>query len=86
MIPSSQEYSNDFKGVPKSLYISVQPTVLKLVLPPKANPAVCVPAPPKALLLVVKFPPDDHEVPSYFSVQPTRPPLPFEPPKANPSF
>ena len=39
------------------------------VLPPNANPAVCVPAPAKALLVVPKLPPAVQTEPSYSSVR-----------------
>jgi hypothetical protein len=50
-------------------------------LPPKANAAVCVPAPAKKFLAVFKLPGDVvQEVPSYSSVAPVTDPV--LPPKA----
>jgi len=52
------------------LYDSVQETLPELILPPNANPAVFVPAPPKEYLPVIKLQPADHDVPLYDSVIP----------------
>jgi hypothetical protein len=56
------------------LYSSVAP-VKGGKLPPKAKPAVCVPAPPKSCLAVFKLPGDVVQVaPSYSSVAPVTDP------------
>ena len=52
-------------------------------LPPNAKAAVCVPAPAKLHLAVIKAPPEDHVEPSYSSVQDNGP---YDPPKASPAF
>ena len=57
-------------------------------MPPKASPAVCVPAPARANLPVINDPPVDHEVPLYSSVHDARTKLGkyISPPKAIPAF
>jgi hypothetical protein len=61
-----------FKGPPavqvEPSYSSVAPVRVGGVTPPNANPAVCVPAPPKVLLAVVKVPPAVQAEPSYSSL------------------
>jgi hypothetical protein len=63
--------------VPLYSSVALETTVVK---PPKAKPAVCVPAPANCSLAVFKFPPAVQDVPSYSSVFATatvvRPPNP----------
>ena len=49
--------------------------------PPKANPAVWVPVPPKLPLAIIKLPPLLHDPPLYSSVAFVF--VGFDPPKAN---
>jgi len=69
------------------LYSSVHDTGLDPALyPPKASPAVCVPAPPKINLATIKAPPADHDEPFYSSVHDSATTLLPNPPKASPAF
>ena len=45
------------------LYSSVHDKPGPPLNPPKASPSVCVPAPPKLHLAVIKDPPADHDEP-----------------------
>jgi hypothetical protein len=42
------------------LYSSVHDTIGGFIVPPKASPAFCVPAPAKAILPVIRVPPADQ--------------------------
>ncbi len=64
------------------VYSSVHDTV-EGEFPPKASPAVCVPAPAKLFLAVIKAPPAVHDEPLYSSVHEH---VKGVPPKASPAF
>ena len=66
------------------LYNSVAPVAYGLP-PPKANPAVCVPVPPKEPLAVFKFPPAVQAEPSYSSVTAVKAGTDVIPPNAKPA-
>jgi len=51
-------------GEDSSVHVTEEPGVA----PPKASPEVCVPAPAKFRLAVIKAPPADQDVPLYSSV------------------
>ena len=79
VVPLTQLYSKVLVFTIVGEYSSVHDTNGD---PPKASAEVCVPAPAKLSLAVIKAPPVDHDVPLYTSVHaPTG-----APPKASPAF
>ena len=66
------------------VYSSVS-AVAPPALPPKPNPADCVPAPPRLYRAVPILPPAVQAVPSYSSVTAVTPGTPSYPPNARPA-